>query len=362
VWAAASIAGPMLGGFFVQYLTWRWTFWINLPIGALALLLCTRAFRKLPKPRLAQRNIDYWGAALLTASVTALLLVSTWGGSIFPWLSEEVLCMLAVGLVLLGLFMLQELRAVDPILPMRLFASPIFNLANAVSFIVAISMFGGLVLMPVQIQLVLGISPGSTGLIMIPLMSGTVIGSFIAGRVMRRTGRYKAIPPIGIAAATIAYVLLATLTPDTPPILVLIYLGVLGLGIGPTFPVMMIAIQNTCEARDIGVATSWVFFSRSLGASFGAALLWSGLLAALTARLESAGHGALATALVRGGPTAAGRMAQADRMLILPALTHAFHIVFYVAAGIALLSFVATFFLKDEPLKSSVPSHAQQGH
>ncbi len=201
VWASASVAGPMLGGFFVEYLSWRWVFWINLPVGALAVVLCTRAFRKLPKPRLARRNIDYWGAVLLTLAVTALLLVSTWGGSIFPWLSTEVLSMLAVGFVLMGLFLLQEFRALAPILPMRLFANPIFNLANAVSFIIAISMFGGIVLMPVQIQLVLGISPGSTGLIMIPLMSGTVIGSFIAGRIMRRTGRYKAIPPVGIAAA-----------------------------------------------------------------------------------------------------------------------------------------------------------------
>jgi EmrB/QacA subfamily drug resistance transporter len=362
VWAAASVAGPMLGGFFVEYLTWRWVFWINLPVGALALILCTRAFKKLPKPSLARRSIDYWGAALLTASVTALLLVSTWGGSIFPWFSTEVLCTLAVGLVLLGLFMLQELRAVDPILPMRLFSSSIFNLANAISFIVAISMFGGIVLMPVQIQLVLGISPGSTGLIMIPLMSGTVTGSFIAGRIMRRTGRYKWIPPVGIGAATVAFALLATLTATTPPILVLIYLGVLGLGIGPTFPVMMIAIQNTCEARDIGVATSWVFFARSLGASFGAALLWSGLLAALTGRLENEGQGALATALVRGGPTAAGNMAAGDRLLILPALTHAFHIVFLIAAAIALVAFVVTFFLKEERLKSQVPAHRLEGH
>lgn len=362
VWAAASVAGPMLGGFFVQYLSWRWTFWINLPIGALAVILCTRAFRKLPRPRLARRDIDYWGAALLTGAVTALLLVSTWGGSIFPWLSTEVLSMLAVGLVLMALFLLQELRALDPILPMRLFRSSIFNLANVVSFTVAISMFGGLVLMPVQIQLVLGISPGSTGLIMIPLMSGTVIGSFIAGRIMRATGRYKAIPPVGIGAAMIAYVLLATLDANISPILVMIYLAVLGLGIGPTFPVMMIAIQNTCEARDIGVATSWVFFARSLGASFGAALLWSGLLAALTGRLDAEGHGPLADALVRGGPTAAGQMAPSDRLLIQPALTHAFNIVFLVAAAVALLSFVVALFLKEEKLKSQVPAHRHDGH
>jgi EmrB/QacA subfamily drug resistance transporter len=362
VWASASVAGPMLGGFFVEYLTWRWVFWINLPIGVLALLLCLRAFKKLPRPRLARRSIDYLGAVLLTLSVTALLLVSTWGGAIFPWFSTQVLGMLAIGIILLGLFMLQEFRALDPILPPRLFDSSIFNFANAISFTIAIAMFGGIVLMPVQIQLVLGISPGNTGLIMIPMMSGTVLGSFIAGRVMRRTGRYKVIPPVGIGIATVGFLLLATLDAQTSPILVMIYLALLGLGIGPTFPVMMIAIQNTCEARDIGVATSWVFFARSLGASFGAALLWSGLIAALTGRLDREGHGVLANALVHGGPTAAARMAPGDRLVILPALSHAFQIVFLVAGAIALVCFVLTFFLREERLKTHVPTQGQQGH
>ncbi len=142
----------------------------------------------------------------------------------------------------------------------------------------------------------------------------------------------------------------------------MIYLGVLGLGIGPTFPVMMIAIQNTCEARNIGVATSWVFFARSLGASFGAALLWSGLLAALSGRLEQEGHGALATALVHGGPIAAQQMTEADRLLIQPALAHAFHFVFLIAAGIAAVSFVVTLFLKEERLKSQIPAQRAEGH
>jgi MFS family permease len=197
---------------------------------------------------------------------------------------------------------------------------------------------------------------------MIPLMSGTVLGSFIAGRIMRRTGRYKWIPPVGIGAATVAFAALATLHAATPTILVLIYLGVLGLGIGPTFPVMMIAIQNTCEPRDLGVATSWVFFARSLGASFGAALLWSGLVAALTGRLEAEHHAKLAAALVHGGPTAAGQMGAADRLLIQPALTHAFHVVFLIAAAISLVAFAVTFLLKEERLKSQLPHARQQGH
>lgn len=362
VWAGASVAGPVLGGLFVEYLTWRWVFWINLPVGILALILCWRAIKRLPKPRRARRSIDYWGAVLLTASVSALLLVSTWGGAVFPWLSTAVLGMLAVGLVLLVLFMLQEMRALDPILPMRLFANPIFTMSNAISFIVAIGMFGGIILMPVHIQLVLGISPGAAGLIMIPVMSGTVIGATIAGRLMRRTGRYKAIPPVGVGLAVIAFLLLATMNEHTSPVLVMVYLGLLGIGIGPTFPVMMIAVQNTCEARDIGVATSWVFFARSLGGSFGAALLWSGLLAALSARLDSEGHGALASALLHGGPTAAARMAPGDRLLILPALSHAFQVVFLAAAAITFVSFVLTFFLKEERLKSQPPTHRIEGH
>jgi EmrB/QacA subfamily drug resistance transporter len=361
IWAAASVGGPVMGGVFVQYLTWRWVFWINLPVGVLALILCWRAIEKLPVPRLASRTIDYRGALLMTAAVTALLLVSTWGGSLFPWFSPVILGLFAGGIALMALFVAHEFRAPDPILPPRLFANPIITVANLVSFIVAIAMFGGIVLMPVYIQLVLGISPGSTGFLMIPAMSGTVIGSFIAGRVMRRTGRYKLLPPIGLVGALAAFLLMATMTPATPPALVMVYLGLLGLGLGPTFPVMLIAIQNTCEARDVGVATSWVFFSRSLGGSFGAALLWSGLLAALSARLAAMGQGKLAAALIHGGPSAAATMSAVERAQIHPALSHAFQIVFLAAGLITAIALVATSFLKEERLKSQRTGHAAAG-
>jgi EmrB/QacA subfamily drug resistance transporter len=364
-WAAASVGGPVLGGLFVQYLSWRWVFWINLPVGALALILCWRAIEKLPVPRLATRTIDYAGAVLLTLSVTALLLVSTWGGSLFPWLSLPILGLFAAGLVLLAIFVLQEFRAADPILPPRLFANPIITVSNLVSFIVSIAMFGGIVLMPVHIQLVLGVSPGSTGLLLIPVMSGTVVSSFITGRVMRRTGRYKHLPPIGLAVAVAAFLLLATMNPATPPVLVMAYLGLMGLGLGPTFPVMLISIQNTCESRDLGVATSWVFFSRTLGGSFGAALLWSGLLAALSGRLNAEGHAGLASALIQGGPSGAAHMSAGDRGLILPALSHAFTIVFLIAAAITLLACIVSLFLKEEPLRSQRHHHASplaEGH
>jgi len=362
VWASASVGGPVLGGLFVQYLSWRWVFWINLPVGALALVLCWRAIAKLPVPRLASRSIDYLGAALLTAAVTALLLACTWGGSMYAWTSPQVLGVLAAGIVLMALFALQEFRAPDPILPPRLFANPIINVSNFVSFTVAIGMFGGIVLMPVHIQLVLGISPGSTGLLLIPVMSGTVVSSFITGRIMRATGRYKYLPPVGLAVAVAAFVLMSTMNPGTPTPLVMLYLGLMGLGIGPTFPVMLIAIQNTCEPRDIGVATSWVFFARSLGGSFGVALLWSGLLAGLSARLEAMGQGRLAGTLIHGGPSAAAAMSAGDRAEILPALTHAFHIVFLAAAAITAIAFAASFFLREEPLRTQRGGHAAPGH
>jgi len=348
----------VLGGLFVQYLSWRWVFWINVPVGILALLLCRRAIARLPVPKLARRSIDYAGAALLTVSVTALLLVSTWGGSLYPWLSPPILLLLAAGIAVMAVFMVQEYRARDPILPPRLFSNPIITVSNIVSFVVAIAMFGGIILMPVHIQLVLGVSPGSTGLLMIPVMSGTVVSSFITGRIMRKTGRYKWLPPIGLAVAVAAFLLLATMTPETPPVLVMIYLGLMGLGIGPTFPVMLIAIQNTCEPRDIGVATSWVFFARSLGGSFGAALLWSALLAALTARLDAMGMSQLGDALIHGGPTAAATMSSVERAQILPALSHAFQIVFVAAAIVTAIAFVATLFLKEERLKTQRTGHA----
>lgn len=352
VWATASVGGPVLGGLFVDYLSWRWVFWINLPLGIAAFVLCRRALRALAF-RSSSRPIDYLGAALLTAAVTDLLLVVTWGGTTFPWGSPLILTLLAVAPPLLAACVLQELRAGDPILPPRLFANPVVSIANLASFIASMAMFGAIVLLPVFLQLVTGVGAGSSGILLIPLMGGTVIGAYSSGQQMRRTGRYKAYPLIGLGMSTVAFVLLATMSAATAPGTAMIYMGLLGIGLGASMPVMLVAVQNASEARDIGVATSTVPFFRSLGGAFGAAILWSIFLAALSRHLQAAGGGELATTLLQGGPDAVGGLPAAQRDLLAPALVQSFHLVFAIGAIISALSVVATLFLPELTLRTS---------
>jgi len=349
VWALASVGGPVLGGVFVEYLSWRWVFWINLPIGALGLVLCWRALKRLPV-RSGYPRIDYLGAAILVPGVVALLLVASWGGVEFPWTSLPILGLTAAGVLLLLLFAVQEVRAPEPLLPPRLFYNPVIFMANLIGFVTSAGMFGAAVLLPVFLQLVLGKGAGDTGLLLIPLMGGTVLGAYPTGQWMRYTGRYKKAPLLTLSFAVIAFAALAFASGTTPTWLVATFIGLLGVGIGGAMPATLVAAQNAAEARDIGAATASVAFFRSLGGSFGAAFLWGILLAALDARLTQAGAGGMADALLRGGG-AASTATPAVRALVPVALTHGFHLAFAAGAVIMLAAAGLTLLWKEIPLR-----------
>jgi EmrB/QacA subfamily drug resistance transporter len=348
VWATASVGGPVLGGVFVDYLSWRWVFWINLPVGIAAFVLCRRALAALVTRR-AQRRIDYLGAVLLTLAVADLLLIFTWGGTTYAWTSRPVLTLIAIAPPLLAAFILQELRAAEPVLPPRLFVNPVIRAANLASFIISMAMFAGIVLLPVFLQLVSGAGAGDSGILLIPLMAGSVIGAFVSGQLMRWSGRYKLYPLVGLIGGTIAFALMATMDEATASALAMSYMGLLGIGIGSSMPVMLIAVQNAAEPRDIGVSTATVAFFRSLGGSFGAAILWSVFLAALARHLP----GGAGMTLLQSGPDAAAGLSPEQHALFLPALVQAFHLVFAICAAVMAASVMVTLFLRELPLRTT---------
>ncbi|HZL59412.1 MAG TPA: MDR family MFS transporter [Stellaceae bacterium] len=348
VWGVASVGGPVVGGLFVQYLTWRWVFWINLPIGLLGLALAHRALKRLPVRRVPAR-IDYLGAAILTPAVVALLLVFSWGGVEFSWLSPEILGLAAAGLLMVGLFALQEMRAPEPLLPPRLFRNPVILVGNIIGFVVSAGMFGATVLLPTFLQLVLGMSPGNTGLLLIPLMGGTVLGAYPTGQWMRHSGRYKKAPLITLSLAVLSFGLLATTGSSTPPLLVAFYILLLGVGVGGAMPATLVAVQNAAEMRDTGTATSSVTFFRSLGGSFGAAILWSILLATVEGQVAAmgvAGTG-LPRDLLRGGTLG---LSPAARDILAQSFDWAF------AGGAAMMvaAVLGTLAWKEIPLRESL--------
>jgi EmrB/QacA subfamily drug resistance transporter len=254
VFAVASVAGPLLGGFLVDSLSWRWVFYVNLPVGALAVLIVvTRLHLHTPTVR---HQIDLLGAGLLSAGVASLILVTTWGGSEYAWGSATIVGLAVVGVLLLAAFVWQETRAPEPILPLGLFRSRVFAVSNAMGFTIGMAMFGAIVFIPLYLQLVYGASPTSSGLRLLPLMAGLLVAAIASGRIITRIGRYKVFPIVGTVVLAAGMFLLSRLGVGTAPWLASVYMAVVGVGIGLVMQVLVLVVQNDVRPRDIGVATS----------------------------------------------------------------------------------------------------------
>ncbi len=346
MFALASIAGPLLGGYVVDNLDWRWIFFINLPVGAAALWLTHRNLQ-LPFPR-RQRQIDYLGAALLTGGIVALLLVSVWGGTTYAWSSPVIISLGLLCMVALAAFLLVETRAPEPILPLEIFRDRVVAVAAAMLFITGAVMFGGLVSLPLFLQAVVGVSATSSGLLLLPLIGGLLLSVITSGRLITRWGRYRMFPIIGTALMAGGVGLMATMTVDTMPARVSLYMVIVGLGIGLVLQVPLLAIQNAVPLHHLGAATSASLFARSVGGALGVAAFGALLNARLTARL---GTDALAgdiesLAAIAQLPPSVG---ETVRLALSDSITW----IFVVAEPVIVVAFVLAWLLPERPLRTT---------
>jgi EmrB/QacA subfamily drug resistance transporter len=349
VFGVSTVIGPLLGGFFVDNLSWRWIFYVNLPTGALAFVVIGAVFHA--RTNRVEHDIDYLGSALLAAGLSCVVLFTSLGGTTFAWDSGKSIVLVVLSVVLLTAFVFVERRATEAILPPALFRNRTFAVSAATGFIIGLALFGSITYLPVFLQIAKGMSPTKSGLQLTPMMGGLLVTSIAAGRSISRWGRWRPFPIAGTAIAVVGMALLSRLSVSSATTSAALSMLVLGLGLGMVMQVLVLAVQNAVDPRYMGTATSGTILFRQVGGSVGIAIFGAIFANRLHAELASRG---IHTASRTVSPAAIRQLPAAARLAYAEAIAASLHPVFLVAAGVSVVAFLLTWLYRETPLRASV--------